>query len=416
MNLWEKQSAKIIGNKKGELAMDSRVFKLKNAKNIYVYGAGVIGRKVFTLLSAYDLKLNVRGYIVSDAGIYRDIHNMPPIRGVDEIELDKEMVIVIAMEQRHHASVIEILKNKGFTEFLVWEHGLIESLWKSCAYQFIDRRKGERKVCFILAGYKKFLWKDIFARLQHFLPPDVEVCVLSSGMKSEVLDKIAEDNGWSYLSTNRNNITSIQNIALALYDKAEWVYKMDEDIFLTEGCFEKLLSIYKKVEADEAYDVGYVAPLIPVNAYGYVTILEKLGCLDDFEGRFEKAIRGGTPRRMIECDYRTAEYMWGHNSPVLKLDELNQRFTKEEYSVCGVRFSIGFILFKRKLWESMGGFTVTGNLDLGLDEVELCQWCVTESTAMVIAENTVIGHFSFGKQTEEMKKLYVSHHELFELC
>lgn len=395
--------------------MDSRILKLKSAKNIYVYGAGAIGRKVFTVLSAYDLKLKVMGYVVSDASVYHTIHTMPPIKGIDEIKSDKETVFVIALEQKHCSSVIENLKARGFTEFFVWENRLLESLWKSCEYQFVDRRKGKQKVCFVLAGYKEFLWKDIFARLRYFLPSDIEVCILSSGIRSEVLDRYAEENGWSYLSTYRNNITSMQNIALALYDRAEWVYKMDEDIFLTKGCFDKLLSVYQCVEVNEAYDVGYVAPLIPVNAYGYVTILEKLGCLDDFENQFERAIRGGNPNRMIERDHRTAAYMWGYNSPVLTLDELNRYFEKEEYSICGVRFSIGFILFKRKLWEAMGGFTVSGNLDLGLDEVELCQWCVTESMAMVIAENTVVGHFSFGNQTEKMKKLHVFQHELFAL-
>lgn len=395
--------------------MDSRILKLKSAKNIYVYGAGVIGRRVFSILSAYDLNLKVMGYVVSDARVYQNIHTMPPIKGFDEIEPDKETVFVIALEQKQCSSVMETLEAKGFTEFFVWENKLLESLWRSCEYQFVDRRKGKQKVCFILAGYKEFLWEDIFARVQYFLPSDVEVCILSSGIRSEVLERRSKENGWSYLSTYRNNITSIQNIALALYDRAEWVYKMDEDIFLTKGCFDKLLSIYKCVESNGNYNIGYIAPLIPVNAYGYVTILEKFGCLDDFENRFEKAIRGGNPNRMIESDHRVAEYTWGCNSPILKLDELNKWFEKEKYSICGVRFSIGFILFKRKLWEAMGGFMVSGNLDLGLDEVEMCQWCVTESMAMVIAENTVVGHFSFGRQMERMKKLHAIHHELFEL-
>ena len=62
----------------------------------------------------------------------------------------------------------------------------------------------------------------------------------------------------------------------------------------------------------------------------------------------------------------------------------------------------------------MGAFGVSGTIDLGVDEVELCEYCITSSNAVIIAENTVVGHFSFGKQTEDMKKLYETHQELFE--
>lgn len=385
---------------------------LTTAEKIYIYGAGILGRKVFNVLSSYDFGFKLMGYVVSDTSTYCDVCNMPPVLGIDQVENDA--LIIIAMNPQYHKEVQKNLEIRGIDRYIIWNDNIINELWKNCPYQFTNRKKGFSKVCFVLAGYKEFLWKDVFERLCCFLPSDVEVCILSSGVDNKCLEEIAEKNDWSYLYTYRNNITLVQNIALSLYEEAVWIYKMDEDIFLTEKCFEKMMTTYNMIDS---YDVGCIVPLIPVNSYGYRVILERTGYLGQYEMNFEKAVYGATPRRMIENDYHTAEFMWGYKSPLPRIDELNRIFQKEDkrYSVCGVRFSIGFILFKKEFWENMGGFPVTGNIDLGLDEVAICQQCITESKALIVAENTVVGHFSFGRQTKKIRELYEMHHELFAL-
>ena len=104
-------------------------------------------------------------------------------------------------------------------------------------YTFIDRKKDSDRLCIILAGYKQFLWEDVFGRLAKYAPKDIDICIVSSGIYSEELAKIAEKNKWSYLSVKQNKVSLVQNIAINLFNKANYIYKIDEDIFVTKNFF-----------------------------------------------------------------------------------------------------------------------------------------------------------------------------------
>jgi hypothetical protein len=289
----------------------------------------------------------------------------------------------------------------------------LSELWKSADYTFVDRRKNLDKCCFILAGYKEFLWDCVFERIEKFVPADVDVCILSSGIWSDRLSLIAEKNSWSYLATKVNSVTLVQNIAFAVYKYYKWVYKIDEDIFVTEGAFEHLMQGYREADSDSEYEVGISAPLIPVNGYGYRSILKKFGEISDFEDRFGKIKAGGNPIFQIEKNPECAVYMW---DKCPQLDIMNRSVKDDEtYMICGVRFSIGFILMQHLFWENMQGFTVSGNPDMGTDEEELCASCINRSKAIIVNQNTVVGHFSFGRQTCRMQEYFNENKEWFTI-
>ena len=124
-----------------------------------------------------------------------------------------------------------------------------------------------RKLCLFLIGYKQVLWPDVVGRFVRFIPDDIDVCLISSGRYFPELEKMAEEHSWSYLSTKKNNVCLIQNIAINLYPDAELIYKIDEDIFLTEGTFEKMEAAMLKAEDETPYKIGMAAPLLNVNAY-----------------------------------------------------------------------------------------------------------------------------------------------------
>ena len=110
----------------------------------------------------------------------------------------------------------------------------------------------------------------------------------------------------------------------------------------------------------------------------------------------------------------------GYNIKYIELkniDEISRKFSKEEfsYSICPIRFSIGAILLPRETWNKMEKFDVCRGNNMGLDEVKLCQFCTIYSRVMVISENILVGHFSYGPQTSEMKKYYQEHKEIFSL-
>lgn len=282
---------------------------------------------------------------------------------------------------------------------------------------FVDRRKNSEFLLMILAGYKSFLYKDVFARVKAFTPKNFDICIMSSGLFDETLNKIATENDWSYLSTAQNNIPLIQNLAIMLHPQAQFLFKMDEDIFITEGVFNTLMKTADYVQKHRHYNVGFVAPLIPINPYGYVRLLEKLGLIETYEKMFGP-VYYGVNNGMITTNLDVAKFFWGEGGFVPSIDKMNSAFQiqKMSYSICSIRFAIGMIMFHRDLWISMNGLKMLSegdNYGPGLDEWVICQFCVMEALAMVVAENAVVGHLCFRGLTSAMKEYYLTHREIF---
>lgn len=281
-------------------------------------------------------------------------------------------------------------------------------------YKFCDRRKHAKAMLVILAGYKQELWPVVFGRVEKFLPAGMDVCIVTSGLENEYLQRLAAEKGWSYLATRRNNVSLAINIAIDLHPDAGFVYKMDEDIFVCDGLFERLKEAYLASRPRFAIEPGFAAPLLPVNGYGYVRVLKRLGLVEEWEKQFDEVVSS-------ECLYRdcavrrnpeAAKFLWR-----LGLDSLNSRFAADGgISICPHRFSIGVILFSREIWEEMHYFPVPRKgHGLGGDEEYLCAWCALHARAIVVAENALAGHLSYGPQNAEMMKFFREHQELFAL-
>ena len=395
--------------------MKNDLKKIIEAKQIWIYGAGIIGKRVVNILQN-TVNEKIKGVVVTKKKTKEFGIDGLKIFELNEIQVvNEDVLFIVAVAPYYHAEIEKSLLEKGYTNYLFLSKELEYDLWKLSPHEFVNRKKHKSKVCFVLCGYKEFLWENVFHRLKKFLPNDIEVCLLSSGIRNSELDKIAEKNDWSYLSSERNSVTLVQNIAVSYFNDAEWIYKMDEDIFITEYAFENLYNVYLDAEKNSVYNVGFVAPLIPINGYGHIQILKRLKMLKDYECKFGKVKCGVHPQKPIESNIDAAMYMWGKDG-IPQLDKLNRLFNGSmEYSFCNVRFSIGFILYHRELWDIMHGFSAGIDPDMGVDEVELCEMCMNGSRAIVIAENTVVGHFSFGRQTEEMRKCYEQYSNLFVL-
>lgn len=292
------------------------------------------------------------------------------------------------------------------------------TLKTKCRCKFHDRQKNSSTLIIILAGYKPFLWDDVFRRIKAFAPADADVCIISSGKYDDTLAGIAEKNCWSYLSTKRNCVQLAQNKAILLHPSAEFIYKIDEDIFTTRNSFSVMMDTYRKVIADGIYEPGFVAPLLPINAYAHVRVLEKLGLTEIYAQKFEKPKYYSGRSRKIEADPEAAKFFWGDGGFVPPIDDMAGRFysDKLEYRACPIRFSIGFILFRRETWQKMGMFAVPlRGSGMGGDEVQICSRAMSSSEAVIVAENTAAGHLSFGLQNKAMKEYYLQHREKFRL-
>lgn len=279
---------------------------------------------------------------------------------------------------------------------------------------FVNNSRGNKKLCIVLAGYKEFLYPSVFGRLTKYMASDIDVCIITSGLYSENIKKICVNNNWSYLSTKENNVSLVQNVAINLHPKAEYIFKLDEDMFICENYFDQMMAAYKRCEQTR-YTVGVLAPLIPLNGYSHLKVLSKLNLVDVYEEKFERALYKSEPTRQIETNPEVAKFFWGEGGFVPSIDEMNRRFDSDlEISACPVRFSIGAILFKRTLWEDMGYFKVdTSTTAMGLDEKEIVEFCCSSSRPLMVTENVVVGHFSFGPQTAVMKEYYEQHSDKF---
>ena len=284
-------------------------------------------------------------------------------------------------------------------------------------YKFEDRSKNSKNLCIILSGYKETVWDVVFERIEKFANDEMDICIVSSGLYSERLSGIAEKNNWSYLSTKKNSVCLAQNMAIKLFPNADYIYKLDEDIFITKNFFTTLKSTYDEVQENRQHNVGFVAPLIPINGCGHVVILEKLGLIEYYEENFEKVKYAAGPQRYIESNVDVAKFMWGENNLIPHIDDLDDMLSKDSfsYSVAPVKFSIGAILFRRKLWEEMPYFRVDVTRGMGVDERQICSYCVLTSQSMIISENTCVGHLSFGSQNNGMEKYYKENLEKFTI-
>lgn len=299
----------------------------------------------------------------------------------------------------HHDWPLWLLTTVGF-KINKW---CVNRLNFNGAHTFIDRSTGSDRMLLLLAGYKSFLWPLTLARITKFVPPDVDVCIVSSGLYSEDLAKMAADHGWSYLYTKLNKVSLVQNLAILKHPKAKWIYKLDEDIFISENFFEKLLEGYLYVKNEGLYDPGFCSPLLNINGYSYISFLKMINADDEYKAKFGEFKHAA--RDIKACDNgEAAKWLWEKSLP---FDNVAQYIASQpfKYSASPHRFSIGAILFEREFWEAMGGFRVSLKEGcLGIDEGYLCQNCIEMSRVMVVIHNVFAGHYSFFLQASAMKE------------
>lgn len=286
-------------------------------------------------------------------------------------------------------------------------------------YSFINRSNGAQQMCMILAGYKCAIWEDVFQRIVDAIPSYIDVCIMSSGLYDSKLDDISKKNKWSYLYTKKNQISAIQNLAIELHPNAKWIYKIDEDIFLTRGFFERLMESWLYVEKSTDACPSIVAPLINVNGYTYSKILDKCELREKYEQKYGnvKYSSGIEHHKWTREDGDFARYMWGSDEDKLAdIDELTRQFNQGPLAIsfCPVRFSIGAILFNRDFFEEMGGFPVDSGNGLGIDEERICWFAMNNARPIVVNENIVVGHLGFGPQTTAMMQYYGQNPNIFK--
>ena len=281
-----------------------------------------------------------------------------------------------------------------------------------------NAKKDSDVMVIILAGYKDFLWKKVFARLIDNIPKTYDVCILSSGKTDDRLLQIAKDADWSYMSTNINNLCLAQNLCIEFFDKAKYVFKVDEDIFVTKDCFSTMLNSYQMSARHTPYEVGFVVPQMNVNCVTYHRLLQMRGLFRQFRDAVGKIkiTNGLHHNKHILENPEMAKFMWTY----FNIDDPTLVSSTFYLVPCPVRFSIGMILFERSTWEMMGKFSVEldateeyKRIGMGTDEKDICKYAMMKARPLMIDRRVLVGHFSYGPQTEAMKDFFMQHPEKF---
>ncbi|MDD3944762.1 MAG: hypothetical protein PHS38_08620 [Bacteroidales bacterium] len=276
--------------------------------------------------------------------------------------------------------------------------------------------KNSPKLLFVLAGYKPYLWDDVFKRIKTSQLDDMDVCISSSGKYCKELSSICRENDWIYLSTKLNNVCVMTNIILKLFSKAEYIFKMDEDIYLPKNYFSSMIAAYDKIEADTEYEIGYILPTMPLGVYAMHNFLKERGKLKEYENKFGKHIIGGTSVNPVLREHiGVDEFIW---SLIGNFDDCARDYSEKpfSYEICPIRPSIASILFKRKFWDDLGllkKFRDSGVGDSG-DEGQMTTYCALNYRACFCVKNLMVGHFAFGGSEPNVLKIKDKHPEYFE--
>lgn len=402
-----------------DLLINSPLFgEIKN-KRVHLWGAG--NTYSYYKQDITEYLENLAGFVVSKLDSNVSMVNGLTVREFADAEIaDNDFVVVCSI---YHGEIAALLCEKGyggqFINIKTYAKMAKLSTYAKDTCEFDSRAKGSNKLLVVLTGYKELVWDSVFPRLKLFTPADVDVVLVTAGKICGKIRAICADYGWSYIGTEINNVSLAINTAIYHHSNAEYIYKMDEDIFVTKGCFEKMLDTYIVLKAETRYEVGFTTPLIPVNGYSYVRLLEIFDKVDAWEERFGELIYTDCYKHhgTIHDSPEAAMFLWGADNPDFEdidvMAEVLQN-SKYTYSICPIRYSIGFILFGRRDWVRMGMFPVSKYQNLGVDEEHICTYCMMSARVMAVSENAIAGHLHYGgPQREALEEYYRSNREKF---
>ena len=282
-------------------------------------------------------------------------------------------------------------------------------------YEFIDRSTGAENLLMIVAGFQPYYWDEVFRRVLYYSSrwqEDLDVCICVPSADGAVLSIYSEKYSWSLLHVKENHLALAQNMAIRLHPHAKWIYKLDEDILITDGYFGKLKRAYQRTTDLFPVRAGFTAPLLNINGFGSYYYLKAAGCLDEYEKKFGKYNVSGV-QGPIHRSAAAGLFIWNHSLPFdRKMEDVAGQYS-DEVRLCPIRFSIGALLFKRGLWTGMGGFLVKDGL--GFEEEQICAYCVNHMLGMSIAMDSVCGHLGFGTQKAIVHEFFGNHFDEIQL-
>lgn len=300
-------------------------------------------------------------------------------------------------------------KIQHYQRFMDWGRTLV-----------VDNRHGNDSLLIIVAGYNEFLWEKVFWRVVKYMERWVDVCVVHPGGKiNVVLKEYCEKNGWTYLHIKENRLALAQNIAIEMHPNAQFIYKIDEDIFITEWFFSKLRKKYELAVKNSEFYPWAISPVVNINPWTYKFFLKCVWKIEDYSELFwsiQKNITdagGDICKIWIYKSWDVAKYI---RKLTLDLDSCNRdNFSilqiDQNYIPIVVYYTIWCFMFPRSIRERMWWFEVAQRWALWCEEQ--VQKCASWSNPIILCENCLCGHFWFKLQKKEMFWFFEKNKKLF---
>jgi len=296
---------------------------------------------------------------------------------------------------------------------------------------FVDNRSKSKVTVLLLAGKYHFLWDITFRRMYEYSSGYDVIVVNPGGLNREKALSLVKEFGWSYFESYPALLEAAENYVIHNLVESPLVIKVDDDIFITNHTFPKLISGYKRI-AECGAEIGFVAPVLNVNTISYYYFLQTLDLTEQYSHLFEDPmIFRNWKKQMIWYDGRTAEWIWEHSLPLNDISEIFAERNRDSFVPIPTRFSIGLILFEREFFEQTLGFFATfpkvkltvknhkassgSNLKIPLfpdiDEASINFYSDWSHRGRFLILDAFAGHFSYFPQTEHMKKWYEKNKE-----
>lgn len=287
------------------------------------------------------------------------------------------------------------------------------------SYTFVDRRKGAENLMLVLAGFQPFYWDVILARVkkaQEQFGEELDVCVCLPKGVDGAFDKLkgkCEKYDWSLLDIHKDLLAQAQNTAIMLHPNAKWIFKIDEDIIVPPNFFSGLKHSYLNLEKDDSkyYDIGFMGPLINLNGCGTPVFLKSIGKVEDFDKKYGKFHVDGInfDHSPVHGSGDFATDVWKESMPFdSKASEIAEK-NEGSTTICPSRFSIGAMLFTRYFWNHINGFQVGTIGAMGVEEIQVNNWCQTNFYGIYLANDVLCGHLGFFGQKKACREFFEEH-------
>lgn len=106
--------------------------ELDGHKDIYIYGAGKVGKKVLRYLESLGYLSRIKSFVTSKKDMSLKSVEGVPVFSIDEAKADKEALFLVSVKNQDQAEVIQLLRKQGYTEIISMNTQVREKL--NCLY------------------------------------------------------------------------------------------------------------------------------------------------------------------------------------------------------------------------------------------------------------------------------------------